>query len=76
MRTRIVPSMHKRLAIGLLWFVAVTGVYELASVFVGAPRGLGALLAVVVTVQVVLDPGGLLWSTSRSGRRRGRPSSN
>lgn len=54
----------KRLVSGLLWFVGVWCLYEVAVSITGLPRLAGPILGLGIATFVVIDPAGWFWTGS------------
>jgi hypothetical protein len=55
------PSMAKRVAASVLWFLAVGWGMDYLSVIMGAPPVLGLALSAAIAAFVGIDPLHLLW---------------
>jgi hypothetical protein len=61
--------MVKRIAMVVLWFIAVGAIFEYATLITGVSSIVGVVVAVAVSAFVGIDPLGLIWITPRRSDR-------
>jgi hypothetical protein len=61
---RHLPGMTKRIAAGILWFLAVTTGGEFAAFMWGTPQVVAPLIGLMAALFIAGDPLGLIWKKS------------